>query len=141
MTDNENDILIEVRELIVSQQELINDQHGIINCQGAVIESLREQLDGETVNNMKLGHEIERLRHILISFMNEIESYEQKSGVYLSNLPKIIVAGTEKENVVKQIKSEAINEFAERVKQEINFPLAVWKVFDNLVKEMEGEGK
>ena len=33
-------------------------------------------------------------------------------------------------------KTEAIKEFAERVKQEINFPLAVWKVFDNLVKEM-----
>ena len=37
------------------------------------------------------------------------------------------------------VQSEAIKEFAERVKQEINFPLAVWKVFDNLVKEMVGE--
>ena len=36
----------------------------------------------------------------------------------------------------KLAKSEAIKEFAERIKQEINFPLAVWKVFDNLVKEM-----
>ena len=33
-------------------------------------------------------------------------------------------------------RAKAIKEFAERVKQEINFPLAVWKVFDNLVKEM-----
>ena len=33
-------------------------------------------------------------------------------------------------------RAEAIKEFAERVKQEINFPLAVWRVFDNLVIEM-----
>ena len=42
---------------------------------------------------------------------------------------------------VKTAKAEAIKEFAERVKQEINFPLAVWKVFDNLVKEMVGDAE
>ncbi len=40
---------------------------------------------------------------------------------------------------VKIKQSEAIKEFAERVKEEINFPMAVWKVFDNLVKEMTEE--
>lgn len=38
-----------------------------------------------------------------------------------------------------EAKSEGIKEFAERVKQKINFPLAVWKVFDNLVAEMTGD--
>ena len=38
------------------------------------------------------------------------------------------------------IRNHAIEEFAERVKQEINFPLAVWRVFDNLVKEMTEGG-
>ena len=31
---------------------------------------------------------------------------------------------------------EAVKEFAERVKKEINFPLAVWRVFDNILAEM-----
>ena len=41
----------------------------------------------------------------------------------------------------QNIKAEAIKEFAERVKQEINFPLSVWKVFDTLVKEMVGDAE
>lgn len=39
---------------------------------------------------------------------------------------------------MKQIESKAVKKFAERVKQEINFPLAVWKVFDRLVAETAG---
>ena len=34
--------------------------------------------------------------------------------------------------------NKAIKKFVEKVKQEINFPLAVWKVFDNIVTETVG---
>ena len=37
---------------------------------------------------------------------------------------------------LKTAKAEAVKEFAERVKKEINFPLAVWRVFDNILAEM-----
>ena len=32
-----------------------------------------------------------------------------------------------------------VKDLANRIKQEINFPMAVWKVFDNIVKEMVGD--
>ena len=60
--------------------------------------------------------EIERLRHILVSFMSEVENWEHKHGIDTSNIPKIAVLGTEKENCIKQAKSEAYREFAERLK-------------------------
>lgn len=66
--------------------------------------------------------EIERLRKVLENRGEICKSCDEKY--------------TEK---IKRAKAEAIKEFAERVKQEINFPLAVWKVFDNLVKEMVGD--
>lgn len=55
--------------------------------------------------------EIERLKHILVSFMSEVENWEHKYGVDTSNIPKIAVLGTEKENCIKQVKSEAYREF------------------------------
>ena len=98
--------------------------------------------------------EIERLRHILVSFMSEVENWEHKHGIDTSNIPKIAVLGTEKENCIKQAKSEAYREFAESVKQiskEVTVPyIADTSIhehktgmfyygkedFDNLVKEL-----
>jgi hypothetical protein len=48
---------------------------------------------------------------------------------------------TDKPHLIKVARAEAIKGFAARFKQEINLPLAVMKVFDNLVKEMVGEDK
>ena len=39
---------------------------------------------------------------------------------------------------VEQAKSETIEELIKRVKEEINFPLEVWNVFDNIVEEVRG---
>ena len=67
--------------------------------------------------------EIERLKTFI----------EKDQGLILklTNVPK--------DQYDNKIKAEAIKEFAERVKQEINFPLAVWKVFDDLIEEMVGD--
>jgi len=101
----------------------------------------------DLINRLKA--EIERLQHILVSFMSEVEILERNYGADTSNIPKIAVLGTERENIIKQTKSEAIKEFAERIKKELHFisyPLdmnfktnEVNELIDNLVKEMVGD--
>lgn len=63
--------------------------------------------------------EIERLQHILISFMNEVEVLERKYGADTSNIPAIAVLGTEKENIIKQTKTEAVREFMDNVNEKL----------------------
>lgn len=98
----------------------------LINRQKAEIEKLTEQLDGETVENMRLGHEIERL---------------QKEGLQLNKTFMDFVNNQE---------SEAIKEFADRLKSEfvikphyhkltIQIGDIIREAIDNLVKEMVGE--
>ena len=64
-----------------------------------------------------LNAEVERLKHILVSFMNEVENWEHKHNIDTSNIPKIAVLGIEKGNILTQIKSEVGKEFAERLKE------------------------
>lgn len=45
----------------------------------------------------------------------------------------------QEKTVAKMYYLKGVRDFAKRVKQEINFPLKVWKVFDNLSKEMESD--
>ena len=59
--------------------------------------------------------EIERLQHILVSFMGEVENWDYKYNIDTSNIPKIAVLGTEKGNCIRQTKSEAYREFAHMV--------------------------
>ena len=80
----------------------------------------------------KLCDNIDSLERIALEQQAEIERLEEENR----GLRKICDRALK---TYKETKAEAIKEFAERVKQEINFPLAVWKVFDNLVKEMVGE--
>lgn len=41
--------------------------------------------------------------------------------------------------VAKLYYLKGVRDLAKRVREEINFPLAVWKVFDNILKELGGE--
>lgn len=46
----------------------------------------------------------------------------------------------ERENTIaKMYYKMGVKDVAKRVKEEINFPLKVWKVFDNILKELGGE--
>ena len=73
------------------------------------IEKLTEELDGETTENMRLKHEVERLQK-------------------------------QETTIAKMYYKLGVKDLAKRVKQEINFPIHVWNVFDNIVKELV-EGK
>ena len=90
---------------------LIRDALDLINRQKAHIERLEKVEYFATKTIEKQTAEIERLKHILVSFMSEVENWEHKYGVDTSNIPKIAVLGTEKENCIKQVKSEAYREF------------------------------
>ncbi len=100
--------------------------------------------------------EIERLQHILISFMNEVEVLERKYGADTSNIPAIAVLGTERENIIKEIETEAIKKFAHQLKilletkaklyslsdKDCEFAIVqstALKTVDNLVKEKVGD--
>ena len=94
--------------------------------------------------------EIERLQSILIRFLNEMSEWGNKNNVDTTNFSIIPIAESEKESIVKQLKADAIKEFAERLKKMsiISGDIPGWRDvttnemdIDNLVKEMVGEGK
>lgn len=92
--------------------------------------------------------EINRLRNILLCFMNEVSKWENKHGLDVSELPLIPIKD-ESEKIKEQIKAEAIKEFAERLKNLVHHTTfsSLYGVmlsisendFDNLVKEMVGD--
>lgn len=49
-------------DCIAMPEEFWTGVFNIINRQNAEIEKLKQELDGETVKNIRLGHEIERLK-------------------------------------------------------------------------------
>ena len=93
----------------------------------------------------ELKQHILKLQHILISFMNEVENWEHKHNIDTSKIPQIAVLGTEKGNIIKQIKSEARKELAERLRDELGEELIyeqypfVGCAIDNILEEMEQE--
>ena len=95
-----------------------------------------KKLDKKQITELK--QHILKLQHILISFMNEVENWEHKHNIDTSKIPQIAVLGTEKGNIIKQIKSEARKEFAERLKKKIvqEFYIDEGDV-NNLLEEME----
>ena len=63
--------------------------------------------------------EIERLQSILLKFVREINNFENKHNIDTSDFSLIPILEEEKNNLVKQIKAEAIKEFEERLNEEI----------------------
>ncbi len=83
--------------------------------------------------------EIERLQSILLKFVREINIFENKHNIDTSDFSLIPILENEKNSIVKQIKAEAIKEFAERLKKLRQMPLITSSDIDNLVKEMAGD--
>lgn len=114
LTDNE---IVKVLECCVKQRCESCLQYGMYaddeNCMRFAMENALDIISRKDQRITEYETEIERLKHILVSFMSEVENWEHKYGVDTSNIPKIAVLGTEKENCIKQAKSEAYREFAE----------------------------
>ena len=116
------------------------------NCCSAIPNCLDCQLDGDAITCDKcMGQLLEMCLDLLNRQKAEIEEKDIEIDILIKKKDAAYDECSElKErndelNILNKIASqEAIKDFVERVKQEINFPLAVWKVFDNLVKEMTG---
>ena len=138
----------------------------LINRQNAEIERLTKEPEEAAVSifdaaNRFLEHkklmqyqkeEIERLQSILLKFVREINNFENKHNIDTSDFSLIPILENEKNNIVKQMKSEAIKEFAERLKEKQQSVKARFGFggeyisngvmctdIDNLVKEMVGD--
>ena len=122
---------------------LMRDALDLINRQKAEIKNLNRAIKNFKATKERQRAEIERLQHILVSFMSEVENWDYKYNIDTSHIPQIAVLGTEKGNILKQIKSEAYKEFAERLKGKSyyaeNFKDLIIDAedIDNLVKELQ----
>lgn len=94
---------------------------GVKTLEEKVKELETQLVELEKFNNFVLA-EKSSLEIKLIRQRNEVERLEKQENTTAKMYYKL-----------------GVKDFAKRVKQEINFPLRVWKVFDNIVKEMEGE--
>jgi hypothetical protein len=84
--------------------------------------------------------EIERLKSILLKFMDEVAKWEEKKGIDVSELPLIPICD-EGRDIIDHYRAQAIRQFAERLKKELSFgKYTNAEQIDNLVKEMVGEG-
>lgn len=89
---------------------------------------------------IKAKAEIERLQHILINFMVEIEDWEYKYNIDTSNIPKIAILGMEKAENIKAIRGNAIKEFTEEFEKRCIsggiYPAFVKQQLHDVKKEM-----
>lgn len=101
-----------------------NCNHGIlahflrnfIECRDAEIDILIRKKDKLQDEIAEQQTEIERLKHILVSFMSEVENWEYKYNIDTSHIPKIAVLGAEKGNILAQIKADTQKDLAEKLK-------------------------
>lgn len=129
------------------------DKYIDIICKKEDMEQLISRERQQYYDELQLAKaEIERLQSILLKFVREINNFENKHNIDTSDFSLIPILEEEKNNLVKQIKAEAIKEFAERLKAETievdvsygygreHYTEAVAViVIDNLVKEMVGD--
>ena len=120
---------------------MLDDAIDLINRQKAEIKNLNRAIKNFKATKERQRAEIERLQHILVSFMSEVENWDYKYNIDTSHIPQIAVLGTEKGNILKQIKSEAYKEFAERLKKKGNMSkdgiIVVDYQIDNLLEELQ----
>ena len=67
------------------------------------------------INELKI--EIDRLRNIIINFMNEVENWEHEYNIDTTNIPKIAILGAEKNDILKQIIIKAQKDFGNKLKK------------------------
>ena len=90
----------------------------------------------DLINRQKA--EIERLRKIIVGFIDEVGTWSNKYEVDISTIHKLPLLAKEDFNIRNKIKTEAIKEFAERFKEKSYLNDGVVYI-DNLVKEMVGD--
>lgn len=114
---------------------------GCTSEKGCVVEMMSDALD--LIKRQQA--EIERLKSILIKFLDEINIFGNKHNIDTTNFSLIPILEEEKNNLVKQIKSEARKEFAERLHKELDFCAydadEMRGVINNLLAEMDGKEK
>ena len=144
-------------------QNLGKDTIDLINRQKAEVERLQKELEEAAVTIHDAAkryseykkliqcqkEEIERLQSILLKFVREINIFENKHNIDTSDFSLIPILENEKNSIVKQIKSEARKEFAERLKDHKyqssdwshgEHPFVIEETdIDDLVEEMEGD--
>ena len=101
----------------VDMIQTLDDAIAIIKKQKAEIERLQKEEKALLITVEKMRNEIRRLQNILVNFMDEIYEWGNKNNVDTNTFAQIAVLGNEKDIVVKQIKTEAIKEFAEKIDQ------------------------
>ena len=97
--------------------------------------------------NERKKENVSRLQSVLLRFMEEISEWGNKNDIDTSNFSMIPILESEKENLAKQLKSEAYKEFAEMLHEELRiygikdkFNKSVFlNVVDNAKKELVGE--
>ena len=85
--------------------------------------------------------EIERLQKIIVGFMDEVGTWSNKYDVDISNIHKLPLLAKEDWNIRHKIKSEAIKEFAERLKDIFPALDALHTAMGIVMKEMGVEDK
>ena len=104
----------------------------IIDCLHAICRNALDLINRKNT-------EIDRLQKIIVGFMDEVGTWSNKYDVDISNIHKLPLLAKEDFNIKNKIKSEAIKEFAARVKQYrciMGCGYDVVNVVDKLVKEM-----
>lgn len=128
----------------MTDKEIIDGLKKLVKCQKAEIKGL--QKDGETITIalLKARVEVEALK-------SDVDFLNKHNDELIARVDKLMPYGTQVEvskKIEKEIKSEAIKEFAKRLKEKSW--QGMWEIIphvdvddiDNLVKEMtEDEGK
>lgn len=95
--------------------DLINRKDAVIFNLNKENSALKLKNDEFLKSNEKAKAEIDRLRYILVNFMGEIFDWGNKNGVDTRIFAQTAILGKEKDGAVKQIKSEAYREFADKL--------------------------
>ena len=101
-------------DILIRKKETLRDE---LAEKDAEIERLQKEEKALLITVEKMRNEIIRLQNILVNFMDEIYEWGNKNNVDTNTFAQIAVLGNERDSVVKQIKSEAYMEFADKAKE------------------------
>ena len=142
MTHDE-EIIKEATEIYEKNENggaLVGDLLRIIKSQKAEVERFEKEQKALLLTIERARKERVRIQTILVNFMDEIYVFGNKNNVDTNSFAQIAILGSERDSAVKQIKSEAYREFAEKLKKEVAH-IPAWgrvaeKKIDNTLKEL-----
>ena len=101
-------------DILIRKKESLRDE---ISDLKAEVERLNIEKKALLITVENMRKEIRRLQVVLVNFMDEIYEWGNKNNVDTNSFAQIAILGAERDKVVKEIKSEAIKEFAEQVNE------------------------